>query len=156
MFMEYFPRSERKSEAQIMIFALQDKLVLKEYLSAKMYYDLGTYTGNASMNADGQIRLLHQLQPIVQIAHLSLPQGIPFGVQHHVGITGGGYGIPHYGKQIPQGKGDGKIDIFLLRSVCRHGAAVGTAVPRIDQNMYRPLGRCHRGRLAGGYQKIRI
>ena len=38
-----------------MIFALQDKLVLKEYLSAKMYYDLGTYTGNASMNADGQI-----------------------------------------------------------------------------------------------------
>ena len=55
MFMEYFPQSERKSEAQVMIFALQDKLVLKEYLSAKMYYDLGTYTGNASMNADGQI-----------------------------------------------------------------------------------------------------
>lgn len=55
MFMEYFPQSERKSEAQVMIFALQDKLVLKEYLSAKMYYDLGTYTGNASMTADGQI-----------------------------------------------------------------------------------------------------
>ena len=55
MFIEYFPQSERKSEAQVMIFALQDKLVLKEYLSAKMYYDLGTYTGNASMNADGQI-----------------------------------------------------------------------------------------------------
>ena len=55
MFMEYFPQSERKSEAQVMIFALQDKLVLKEYLSAKMYYDLGAYTGNASMNADGQI-----------------------------------------------------------------------------------------------------
>ena len=55
MFMEYFPQSKRKSEAQVMIFALQDKLVLKEYLSAKMYYDLGTYTGNASMNADGQI-----------------------------------------------------------------------------------------------------
>ena len=55
MFMEYFPQSERKSEAQVMIFALQDKLVLKEYLSAKMYFELGTYTGNASMNADGQI-----------------------------------------------------------------------------------------------------
>ena len=55
LFMEYFPQSERKSEAQVMIFALQDKLVLKEYLSAKMYFDLGTYTGNASMNADGQI-----------------------------------------------------------------------------------------------------
>ena len=55
MFMEYFPASERKSEAQIMIFALQDKLVLKEYLSAKMYYDLGTYTGNASMTTDRKI-----------------------------------------------------------------------------------------------------
>ena len=55
MFMEFFPQSERTSEAQVMIFALQDKLVLKEYLSAKMYFDLGTYTGNASMNADGQI-----------------------------------------------------------------------------------------------------
>ena len=55
MFMEYFPQSERTSEALVMIFALQDKLVLKEYLSAKMYFDLGTYTGNASMNADGQI-----------------------------------------------------------------------------------------------------
>ena len=55
LFMEYFPQSDRTSESQVMIFALQDKLVLKEYLSAKMYFDLGTYTGNASMNADGQI-----------------------------------------------------------------------------------------------------
>ena len=55
MFMEYFPESNRSSEAQIMIFNLQDKLVLKDYLSAKLYYDLGTYNGNASMTADGQI-----------------------------------------------------------------------------------------------------
>ena len=55
LFMEYFPESKRKTEAQIMIFSLQDKLVMKEYLSAKLYYDLGTYTGNASMTADGQI-----------------------------------------------------------------------------------------------------
>ena len=48
MFMEYFPRSERKSEAQIMIFALQDKLVEKEYLSAKLYFDLGSYTMNCA------------------------------------------------------------------------------------------------------------
>jgi len=54
MFMEYFPKSKRNTEAQIMIFNLQDKLVEKEYLSAKMYYDLGTYTGNASMTTDGQ------------------------------------------------------------------------------------------------------
>ena len=29
-----------------MIFALQDKLVMKEYLSAKLYYNLGNYLGN--------------------------------------------------------------------------------------------------------------
>lgn len=29
-----------------MIFALQDKLVMKEYLSAKLYYNMGNYLGN--------------------------------------------------------------------------------------------------------------
>ena len=46
MFMEYFPRSERRELAQNMIFELQDKLVMKEYLSAKLYYNLGNYMGN--------------------------------------------------------------------------------------------------------------
>lgn len=46
MFMEYFPRSQRKEEAQKMLFELQDKLVEKEYISAKLYYDLGTFMGN--------------------------------------------------------------------------------------------------------------
>ena len=55
MFMEYFPDSDKKTEAQLMIFNLQDKLVLKDYLSAKLYYDLGTYNGNASQTADGRI-----------------------------------------------------------------------------------------------------
>lgn len=55
MFMEYFPDSKRKTEAQLMIFNLQDKLVMKDYLSAKLYYDLGTYTGNASMTTDRRI-----------------------------------------------------------------------------------------------------
>ena len=55
MFMEYFPNSKRNTEAQIMIFSLQDKLVEKDYLSAKLYYDLGTYTGNTSWTTDGQI-----------------------------------------------------------------------------------------------------
>ena len=53
--MEFFPNSERKSEVQIMMFNLQDKLVMKEYLSAKLYYDLGTYVGNASYTADRRI-----------------------------------------------------------------------------------------------------
>ena len=55
MFMEFFPNSERKSEVQIMMFNLQDKLVMKEYLSAKLYYDLGTYVGNASYTNDRRI-----------------------------------------------------------------------------------------------------
>lgn len=46
MFLEYFPQSNKKQEAQNMIFGLQDKLVLKEFLSAKLYYNLGNYMGN--------------------------------------------------------------------------------------------------------------
>lgn len=46
LFMEYYPQSSRREEAQNMIFALQDKLVMKEYLSAKLYYNLGNYRGN--------------------------------------------------------------------------------------------------------------
>ena len=55
LFMEYFPDSKRKTEAQLMIFGLQDKLVMKDYLTAKLYYDLGTYTGNASYTADMRV-----------------------------------------------------------------------------------------------------
>lgn len=46
LFMEYYPQSPKKQEAQDMIFKLQDKLVAKDYLSAKLYYDLGNYMGN--------------------------------------------------------------------------------------------------------------
>ena len=53
MFMEYFPASIRRETAQNMIFELQDKLVEKEYLSAKMYYDLGAYTGNTVYSSTG-------------------------------------------------------------------------------------------------------
>ena len=53
MFMEYFPASSRAQEAQQMIFDLQDKLVMKDYLSAKLYYDLGSYTGNSTYTTTG-------------------------------------------------------------------------------------------------------
>lgn len=46
MFMEYFPQSGKRTEAQEMIFELQDKLVMKEFLAAKLYYNLGNYMGN--------------------------------------------------------------------------------------------------------------
>jgi outer membrane protein assembly factor BamD len=45
-FLEYYPNSPKKDEAQKMVFALQDKLVTKEYLAAKLYYNLGNYRGN--------------------------------------------------------------------------------------------------------------
>ncbi len=45
MFLEYYPTSVKKDEAQNMVFALQDKLVMKEYISAKLYYNLGIYMG---------------------------------------------------------------------------------------------------------------
>lgn len=47
-FLEIYPESPLRDRAQNMIFALQDKLVEKEYLSAKLYYDLGTYFGNCT------------------------------------------------------------------------------------------------------------
>lgn len=47
MFMEYFPQSEKVAEAQKMMFELQEKLAYKEYLNAKLYYDLG----NLKMNS---------------------------------------------------------------------------------------------------------
>lgn len=46
LFMEYYPMSDKKDEAQEMIFQLQDKLVWKDYYAAKLYYDLGNYMGN--------------------------------------------------------------------------------------------------------------
>lgn len=45
-FLEYYPDTHLRPQTQEMIFSLQDKLVEKEYLSAKLYYDLGTYLGN--------------------------------------------------------------------------------------------------------------
>ncbi len=47
-FMEVYPAGEYSSLAQQKIFDLQDRLVEKEYLSAKLYYDLGSYFGNCT------------------------------------------------------------------------------------------------------------
>lgn len=47
-FIERYPYSTRRDQAMQHIFELQDLLVEKEYLSAKLYYDLGDYFGNCS------------------------------------------------------------------------------------------------------------
>lgn len=47
-FLDYFPDSKLRQKAQDNLFSLQDKLVEKEYLSAKLYFDLGDYFGNCT------------------------------------------------------------------------------------------------------------
>lgn len=47
-FLDLYPYSSRREEANDMIFQLQDRLVQKEYNSAKLYYNLGSYTGNCT------------------------------------------------------------------------------------------------------------
>ena len=47
-FLDFYPYSKRKPEVTNMIYELQDRLVLKEFGAAKLYYDLGSYTGNCT------------------------------------------------------------------------------------------------------------
>lgn len=46
-FLDYCPETSLKSQVHDIIYDMQDKLVKKEYMSAKLYYDLGTYTLNS-------------------------------------------------------------------------------------------------------------
>ncbi len=52
-YMDLYPDSKHKEEAQNKLFELQDKLVQKELYSAELYYNLGTYFGNNSGSDDG-------------------------------------------------------------------------------------------------------
>ena len=47
-YLDLFPDAKNKDLAQTRLFALQDKLVEKELLSAKLYYNLGSYFNNCS------------------------------------------------------------------------------------------------------------
>lgn len=47
-FIETMPQSKYRQQAEKGIFDLQDKLIEKEYATAKLYYDLGTYFGNCT------------------------------------------------------------------------------------------------------------
>ena len=51
-FLDFFPNSELYSTAQDRLFELQDKLVMKELLSAQLYYNLGGYFGNVSASTE--------------------------------------------------------------------------------------------------------
>ena len=49
-FMDLFPESPLRPQASERLFELQDKLVMKELLSAQLYYNLGGYFGNINSN----------------------------------------------------------------------------------------------------------
>jgi len=49
-FLDMFPESDFRPEAQRKLYELQDKLIMKEYLSAKLYFNLGGYFGNINAN----------------------------------------------------------------------------------------------------------
>lgn len=46
LYLEYYPQSERSQEALDILYKLQEKLAYKEFMAAKLYYNLGTYMGN--------------------------------------------------------------------------------------------------------------
>ena len=47
-FLDFYPYSELREEVNDMIYELQNRLVQKEYDSAKLYYNLGGYVGNCT------------------------------------------------------------------------------------------------------------
>lgn len=47
-YLDLFPDAQLKGTAQKRMFELQDKLVKKELLSARLYYNLGSYFGNCT------------------------------------------------------------------------------------------------------------
>lgn len=47
-FLDLFPDSPLRPDAQTRLTELQDKLITKEFLSAKLYYTLGDYFGNCT------------------------------------------------------------------------------------------------------------
>ena len=51
-FLDFYPDSPLRETAQKRLFELQDNLVMKEYLSAELYYNLGDYFGNINSNTE--------------------------------------------------------------------------------------------------------
>ena len=51
-FMDQYPDSKRRPQAQERLYELYDKLIQKEYLSAELYYNLGGYFGNINSNEE--------------------------------------------------------------------------------------------------------
>jgi len=46
VFLDYYPESDKKEEVTSMLTELQEKLVYKQLLNCRLYYNLGNYLGN--------------------------------------------------------------------------------------------------------------
>ena len=51
-FMDLFPDSHLRPQAQERLYELTDKLIQKEFMSAQLYYNLGGYFGNINSNEE--------------------------------------------------------------------------------------------------------
>lgn len=51
-FIDLYPDSKMRPQAQERLYELHDKLIQKEYLSAELYYNLGGYFGNINSNEE--------------------------------------------------------------------------------------------------------
>lgn len=47
-FLDFYPYSDKREDVNDMIYELQNRLVQKEFDSAKLYYNLGSYVGNCT------------------------------------------------------------------------------------------------------------
>lgn len=47
-YLDLYPNGIKRGSAEQRLFELQDKLIRKEYLNAKLYYNLGSYFGNCT------------------------------------------------------------------------------------------------------------
>ena len=51
-FIDLYPESSLRAQAQARLYELHDKLIQKEFLSAELYYNLGGYFGNINSNEE--------------------------------------------------------------------------------------------------------
>lgn len=51
IFLEYYPQSKKNEIVHNMLYDLQNNLAQKEYETAKLYYNLGPYTGNFNFSS---------------------------------------------------------------------------------------------------------
>ncbi len=89
-FLDLYPDARLKQQATNRLFALQDLLVEKEYKSAKLYFDMGTYFGNCTSGGNNYEACIVTAQNALEGLSLQQPTR--------------GVCIAHHERQIRTGK----------------------------------------------------